>query len=305
MNRTIDLEFITPLFSHGATDLPEVRAASIRGQLHAWFRIVGGDIEAERRVFGGIKHRKTDEGKMPSCDRTMASKVVVRVAEVKPKGQPRELPTLPHKTGGMAAPRKAYDMGTTCRVMIHDRLGGLSQSDEELLNRATNAWLLMGTLGFRATRAAGSFVWHDGSFPMPTEPLAYEDACRDLLDESNANAKVAVLGRDYTSAETARRDVSDSLGGRDDRKGQDDLAALNDPLGFINGRDGRKRKTSPLKYRIVRFDGKFRVLAFWDGRSEVTGNSDDDFRGVVDLLNEHPRIHDRIGAQLKAAVWLI
>ena len=43
------------------------------------------------------------------------------------------------------------------------------------------------------------------------------------------------------------------------------------------------------------------ILAFWDGREEVTGNSDDDFYDVVDLLNGHPRIHDRIGAQLKKA----
>ena len=219
MNRTIDLEFITPLFSHGATDQPEIRPASIRGQLHAWFRIVGGDIEAERRVFGGIKHRKTDEGKMPSCDRTMASKVVVRVAEVNPKGLPRELPTLPHKTGGKAAPRKAYDAGTTCRVMIQDRLGGLSQADEAIFNRAIDAWLLMGTLGFRATRAAGSFVWSDESFPMPNNPLEYQDFCRDLLDEVDAKAKVAVLDHDYPSSELARCDVSDSIGGREDQTG--------------------------------------------------------------------------------------
>ena len=299
MNRTIDLEFITPLFSHGATDDPEIRPASIRGQLHSWFRLLGGDIEAERRVFGGIRQRKAYGRKMPSCDRTMASKVVVRVAEVKPKGPPRELPTLPHKTGGMAASRKAYDIGTTCRVMIHDRLGGLSQSDEELLNRAIDAWLLMGTLGFRATRAAGSFVWNDESFSMLTEPIAYQDACRDLLDEVAAKAKVAVLDRDYSSAERARRDVSDSLGGREDREGKDSLARINDPLGFINGRDGKKRKTSPLKYRIVRFGDRFRVLAFWDGRQGVTGNTDNDFYAVVDLLDR--KKHDRIGAHLKAA----
>ena len=59
MKRTIDLEFITPLFSHGAIDAPEVRASSIRGQLHAWFRILGGDVEAERRVFGGIRQKKS------------------------------------------------------------------------------------------------------------------------------------------------------------------------------------------------------------------------------------------------------
>lgn len=292
MKRVIDLEFITPMFSHGATDQPEIRSASIRGQLHAWFRILGGDIEAERRVFGGIKQRNADSGMMPSHEKTLASRVVVRVSDV--NGRARELPTLPHKQGGMAAPRKAYDVGTKCRVVITDRLGGLKETDEALLNRAIDAWLLMGTLGFRATRAAGSFVWTDESFPVPTTSLAYEDACRDLLDEVSAQAKVAVLERDYPSAERARVDVSDSLGGRNDRDGQNDLARLHDPLGRVFG----GRKTSPLKYRILRFGDRYRILAFWDGRTEVTGNTNRDLYGVLDLLAQRK---PEIGAQLKNA----
>lgn len=290
MKRIIDLEFITPLFSHGATDQPEIRPASIRGQLHAWFRILGGDIEAERRVFGGIKQGKADSRKMPSKGETLASHVVVRVSNV--EGRIRELPTLPHKQGGMAAPRKACDVGTKCQVMITDRLGGLKEADEDLLNRATNVWLLMGTLGFRTTRAAGSFVWTDESFPMPGDPIAYQDACRNLLDETSAQAKVAVLGKEYASAEAARRDVSDSLGGRDHHDEQNDLAELHDPLGKVFG----GRKTSPLKYRIVRFGDKYRILAFWDGRTEVTGNTKNDLYGVVDLLAQRK---PRIGEQLK------
>ena len=294
MTRTIDLEFITPLFSHGATDAPEIRPASIRGQLHAWFRIVGGDIEAERRVFGGIKQKKADPRVMKSHMDTMASKIVVRVSGI--TGLPVvDLPTLPHKRERMAAPRKAFPAGTKCRVTIQDRLGGLSENDAALLNRAIGAWLLMGTLGFRSTRAAGSFAWSDESFPMPAEPQAYEDVCRDLLDEVNARAKVAVLGKDYTSSETARRDVSDSLGGREDRDGQNDLARIHYPLGKVFG----GRKTSPLKYRILRFKNVFRILAFWDGRDEVTGNSDNDFYDLVSLLNNRKR--ERVGEQLKKA----
>ena len=293
MKRTIDLEFITPLFSHGATDLPEIRPASIRGQLHAWFRILGGKIEAERRIFGGIKQRKADSGIMPSKEETLASKVVVRVCEV--QGQIRELLTLPHKAGRgrEASPRKAYDVGTKCRIIVTNRLKDLRQDDEALLNKAIDAWLLMGTLGYRATRAAGSFVWADESFPMPDDPIAYQGACRDLLDEANAKAKVAVLERDYNDAELARRDVSDSLGGRDHRAEQDDLARLHDPL----GKAFPSRKTSPLKYRIVRFGGKYRILAFWDGRNEVTGNTENDFYDVVDLLYKKKR--DKVGEQLK------
>ena len=293
MKRIIDLEFITPMFSHGATDQPEIRPASIRGQLHAWFRIMGGDLEAERRVFGGIRHKNADPKKMPIHEKTLASRVVVRVSNM--DGRVKELPTLPHKQGGMAAPRKAFDAGAKCRIVIADRLGGLNEADEALLNRAIDAWLLMGTLGFRATRAAGSFTWSDESFPMPTDPLAYEDACRNLLDDASARAKVAVLDRDYGSADNARADVSDSLGGRNDRGGQDDLARLHDPLGRVFG----GRKTSPLKYRILRFGSTFRVLAFWDGRQEVTGNTKHDFYDVIDLLYERKR--EKIGEQLKKA----
>ncbi len=304
MKRIIDLEFITPMFSHGATDQPEIRSASIRGQLHAWFRILGGDIEAERRVFGGIKQRNADSGIMPSHEKTLASRVVVRVSDV--NGGARELPTLPHKQGGMAAPRKAYDVGTKCRIMITDRLGGLIGADEALLNRAINAWLLMGTLGFRSTRAAGSFAWVDESFPMPTDPTAYQAACRDLLREASAQAKVAVLERDtpYSSAELARRAVSDSLGGPGENKKseRDDLQDLNNPLGCIKGKsrigEELTRKTSPLKYRILRFGNQFRILAFWDGRTDVTGNTNNDLYNVIDLLAQRK---PEIGAQLKKA----
>ena len=293
MKRTIDLEFITPLFSHGAIDAPEVRASSIRGQLHAWFRILGGDVEAERRVFGGIRQSKADSNIMPNNQMTLASRIVVRVANV--DGQVRELPTLPHKQGGAAAPRKAFAAGARCRIIIQDRLDGLSADDEKLLDSAINAWLLMGTLGYRSTRAAGSFIWNDESYPMPSNAVEYQDECRNLLEDSEADAKVAILERDYMSADVARRDISDSLGGRDDRAGQDDLSRLHNPLGKVFG----DRKTSPLKYRLVRFGEVFRILAFWDGRSDVTGNSDSDFYDVVDLLDK--RKYGRIGGQLKNA----
>ena len=95
MKRTIDLKFITPLFSHGATDQPEIRPASIRGQLHAWFRIMGGDVEVERRVFGGIRQCKANPQTMPSQGKTLASHVVVRVSDV--DGRVRDIPTSPHK----------------------------------------------------------------------------------------------------------------------------------------------------------------------------------------------------------------
>ena len=285
MNRTIEIKFLTPLFSHGATDEPEIRPASIRGMLHEWFRRLGGDIVAERRVFGGVAGCKGYEA-------VRASSIVVRVADV--KGTVADVSTLPHKLGGKAARRKAFSAGTTCRIVLSDRLGGLSDEDEELFEAAVNAWLLMGTLGYRATRAAGSFSWQDATFEMPTDRLAYEDACRNLLDDSNAsgNVKVAVLERGYATAEQARKDVSDSLGGPE-RNGQDELRRLHNPLGGIS-----PRKTSPLKYRIVKIGEVFHILALWDNRRKVTGNTEDDFYGVIDLLAKKK---PELGRQLREA----
>ena len=50
------LEFITPAFLSGADQgQAELRAASIRGALRWWFRVLGGTKEEETEVFGGVQ----------------------------------------------------------------------------------------------------------------------------------------------------------------------------------------------------------------------------------------------------------
>ena len=277
MDYRIKLTFITPMFGHGATDKPEIRPSSIRGQLHNWFRLLGGTIVQERAVFGGIKQK----GDFDGHGETLASRIVVRVTKI--TGNVGEEQTLPHKTGGRAAPRRAYTAGTTCEVRVLDRMGGIDDPEAAaLFERALRAWLLMGTLGFRSTRAAGSFVWECQSYEMPKDAASYARACAEVIGD--APVRFGILERDYSRerVELARRLVSDSLGGRDDREGQDDLKTLNQPLGCIKP----QRKTSPLKYRIVACGGSFRILAVWDGRVNVTGNSASDLDGVIDLLVE-------------------
>ncbi len=54
MMRTFNLKCktITPLFLGGANQQAELRTQSINGILRWWFRIAGGSIEDERRIFG-------------------------------------------------------------------------------------------------------------------------------------------------------------------------------------------------------------------------------------------------------------
>lgn len=263
------ITFTTPLFSKGAyDDQPEVRPSSIRGQLHWWFRALGGNFDDEKSIFGGVHSGAS------------ASKIVVRVNHV--AGQKEELKTLPHKGGGMAAPKMAFAPGTQFDLHVLTRLGGLDARLKKSFDRTLEVWLLLGTLGLRATRASGSFTWllQSEGFDCPLTFDEYESRSEALL--KGAPLRFALLDTVYDKTEAARRVVSDTLGGRDDNSGQDDLKRLNDPLGRVFG----GRKTSPLRFRIVTCDNEHRIAAIWDSRTQVTGNRPGDLDGIIQLLQQ-------------------
>lgn len=271
------ITFITPVFSRGALETPEVRASSIRGQLRWWFRSLGGTHVDEKAIFGGVHGNAA------------ASKIVVRVSSV--VGNTDKVNTLPHKSGGQASPKSAFLPATSFKMSVFRRYGGLSADLDAQFERAFKAWLLLGTLGLRSTRAAGSFMWEalsDDAISMPTTISEYESACYAVV--ADAPLKVVVAAKKFDSAEELRRIVSDTLGGRNDSEGQSDLSRLRDPL----GRAFRGRKTSPLRFRIVSpGNDEFYLAAVWDNRQEVTGNRPGDLEGIVGLLQQRkPRLGD-------------
>lgn len=270
MNWKIHLTFITPLFSHGATDTPEIRPASIRGILHHWFRLVGGDDALEQSVFGCIGRGKDSP--------TASSKVVVRVSDI--QARPGSQNTLPHKSGGEASPRTAFLPGASCTLWIASRRP-LSGEEETLFRNAVQAWLLMGTIGYRSTRAAGSFVWESDDFPFPS-PQDYQSAMDRLA--AKGKFKAALLSEEYADPEKPRNIVSNSLS----------MTEHNRPLGGLRP----QRKTSPLKYRLVRFGNRFRLVAVWDCRRAVTGNTPHDLRYLIDTLRARKPL---IGEQLASS----
>jgi hypothetical protein len=264
------VEFITPLFSRGAyEERPEVRPASIRGQLHWWFRALGGRPAEENAIFGSVHGG------------AIASKIVVRVSAVIATAQRAN--TLPHKRGDQAGPRAAFAPGSQFDLHLLTRFGGLSVPLQSAFDHALESWLLLGSLGLRSTRAAGSFRWESlgGHLRPPSDFASYESRCAALLKKSRL--RFALLEQGYTTAEAARRVVSDTLGGRDDTIGQNDLSQLHDPLGKIGK---GVRKTSPLRFRIIGIGNEFRIVTIWDGRIEVTGNRPTDLTGIINLLKE-------------------
>lgn len=278
MNKTIKITFITPCFCRGAdcsdNGEPEIRPASIRGELHWWFRILGGTPQEENAVFGNVNGGG------------MASKIVIRVKY--PDLGVQSMATLPHKKGKqdkqdnqdkMAASKKAFKPGSAFELLISTRLGGLSVDLEKKFERALEAWLHLGALGLRSTRGGGNFSWEG----QPQTPEEYRQAIALF------NLKTVLIDEVFERAEDARTVISDTL----DYKAFDDNNA---PLGKING-----RKTSPLRFRIIKFsDSDYRIAAIWDGRTEVTGNTAGDLKNAVQILKESKK---QIGILLDQANW--
>ena len=273
MTKNFKITFITPCFCRGADcsekGAPEIRPASIRGQLRWWFRALGGAPVDERDIFGGIA------GKDPK-----ASNVVVRV-RMDDKAV-FDSPTLPHKFPG-SAPKKAFRPGTSFDLFLSTRLGGLDQGRETAFFRAVETWLLVGALGLRATRGGGNFRW-DG---QPNNPETFMKEAGGVI--RGAKLRIALLDRldrKDSSAEDLRTVVTDTLK-------EDAFQGAGQPLGGI-----KPRKTSPLRFRIVQFDGDdFRIAAIWDGRA----NTDGHLRQAIDTLAKENK---KIGELLKKAQWL-
>jgi CRISPR type III-B/RAMP module RAMP protein Cmr1 len=282
---TFRLTFITPLFSRGAyEDRPEIRPTSIRGQLHWWFRALGGKLAEEKAIFGGVHRGAT------------ASRIVIRVSAV--EGTVTNADTLPHKGAGRASSKAAFAPKTRFDLHVLERPRPLEGRLKSAFERALECWLLLGALGLRSTRAAGSFHWepiHRTEEPPrpPVDFAAYEARCSALLN--GAPIRFALLDRTYPAAEQARKVVSDTLGGRDDPTGERDLARMNHPLGKIWPGD---RKTSPLRFRIVHVANQYRIAVTWDARVAVTGNKPEDLKGIIRLLLERK---PALGAQLAAS----
>lgn len=281
---SLQLAFITPLFSKGSyDDQPEIRPPSIRGQLHWWFRALGGKPTDENAIFGSVH-----------ANPVQASKVVVRVNNV--AGQSTEIATLPHKQGGQASPKFAFKQGATCHLHFSQRLGGLDDRLGRAFDRTLESWLLLGTLGLRATRAGGSFSWNaltDTAPQMPRSTDGWRARCHDLLRD--APLRFHIANEDFSTAEEARRVVSDTIGGRDDREGGDSLARINHPLGRVFG----GRKTSPLRFRIIPIANRFHIAAVWDDRTAVTGNRTSDLAALVEMLNARRK---SIGSLLRGMI---
>lgn len=231
--------FLTPAFAHGAyqalaDNIPELRAPSIRGQLRWWWRNLG--YQSEDELFGSA-----------SGSHGSASKVQIRLIS------PEQIhlctsEVLPHKDnprhrGAKQAIQENKDLYT---VQLRPVRGAFSIHQKEQLENTMRAWLLMGSVGQRANRSAGS-VWPEHNAPLSASD--YLATCRSLLHRSPI--KIALLDTPSMGAREAR-----DLSGRF-------LGGFNvDVPGNVFG-SASPRKSSSLKLRAVLLGDGLQVAALW------------------------------------------
>lgn len=208
-----NIKLLTPSFCKIGENKPEIRAASIRGMVREWKRLTGSNPE---RIWGG---------------RGGASKIGIDILSV--SAQDEKAALLPHKDKG-GAYQSAVISGS-CFEMAVNRLVGCAAADWKEAKQDIERWIVLGCLGQRANRAAGS-VWCDDL------KINCEAVLKDFL--AGISGEVYISGIFNDPAE-ARVTASDTVSNEK-------------YFGSFN-----PRKPSPIKMKIIEFaEENYRILFF-------------------------------------------
>ncbi|MCX8108535.1 MAG: type III-B CRISPR module RAMP protein Cmr1 [Verrucomicrobiae bacterium] len=255
------IEFLTPCFCAGADpSKAELRAPSIRGELHWWFRCLGATRDEETSIFGGI------HGNQPT-----ASSFMVRIHQ-QPTGGDEEWHNKIKRTGGTS---DAYLLGFFCgRTNRLQRKGAIApgskaaiqllfkQPPTPRLEKTLRVFFSIGAVGFRVTRAAGAFASQEHALVS----ASWTDLQKEL---TSAGFKVCLLGDDFGTDWTAViRKAGDLLKNklRSNEKGLGIPSTTASPLG-----SAEPRQKSAVYLRPVRIDGRLRLALIEAPHARVLG----------------------------------
>jgi CRISPR type III-B/RAMP module RAMP protein Cmr1 len=264
IRETYKIEIISPCFCAGADQSKaEIRAASIRGQLRWWFRLISQDPTEESIVFGSVCG---DEDCSASC-------FSVRVADLR-RSTGWTLPSINPNVPENYVWHFASVSGSTTRGgrgPRWDRSGYIPPKSTFILeivwrrtppslikdkfNLALNAFLSLGTLGLRGTRGLGALY-------CPQFPFS------ETLEQALRIHGVLVRKREhhdgFPSYEAVLKDYA-SWFRYDLRK--EFKSAHPSPLGSSNPRQASAVRFRPFK----RPDDKYNWLAYEAPHSRTLG----------------------------------
>ena len=300
MNKAIaKIKFITPCISSGANQkVAEIRAQSLRGELHYWFRSLGGRLPEERRIFGRIGKEK--EIRRSSLNVRIVVPENLRTSCKDGKSISGDefdyflWPLREQKHTPGSGSRGIIEAGESFELRIsHVRIQDGKLLPEEVLK----AFLLLGSLGSRSRRCYGSLwaesVSIDGQeWKVPVRKEDFINEVIELIAQSNISASFWGDAPSWKEAvELAKKTLKSyrcgspksgtpSHWGKNDHdvplkgRGTAYRPILGLPLQqrYSTGKgtwrstiDGNDRWASPLRLKIVPLDGKYNVLALFMG----------------------------------------
>lgn len=288
---------LTPAITAGARqDRAEVRVASIRGQLRQIYRMLGATPTDEHALFGGIGRNLPPAH--PKRNKPVASAIALRLERIAPPAendQPHVLfcPHNPNYGSRPAVPRRAiFKLAWRDRFVLADPSAAASRA--KAFQRVLDTWLLLGGLGCRSTRAAGS-VWKIKPGKPPTllqfTPDEFTQVVRNLT--LPATLRVTVLDRVIPPAGVEECEFLRGIA-TDTVNGNGPGLFSGDPLGFIAPGRNPSRKVSPLKLKIGVFSDGYRLIATWDDRNGRGG----DLKAAITAMVAHGK---RLGTLLAAS----
>lgn len=251
---TFDFEFLTPCFSGTAegknAESSVLRVPPIRGHVRMWHVSLFGATDANA-VWGST----AGDGS--------GSKVGVALKSWISESK-NDAAILPHKKSAF---RVALPWGSRATLIL-TRLPGCTSTQWDHAEKATKLWLLLGTLGLRSARAAGS-VWPSGSW-VPQDTAALKSTLAALgykqpvqqVDSTILSDKS--MSYEKNEALRLRHAASDTVGGSSQYFG--DIRPA--------------RKPSPLKMKVAILSGSPVLL--------LTGLSAADMTAAHGKLRGHP-----------------
>jgi len=167
--------FLTPCFCGTADADPkkvQLRVPPIRGHLRHWHRALFNPKDCNQ-VWGSA----AGEGESSRISGVLTDQFK----------KEESLPILPHKDSKQQVKRQALGEGSQAAITLQ-RLPECTDEDWNHAQRAVRLWLLVGGLGLRVNRAAGS-VW-----PLDHAPQSKEEFAKEL-QELEFRWHVVLLGQ--------------------------------------------------------------------------------------------------------------
>ena len=196
---TFPFQLLTDCFSGTAegkhADHSILRVPPIRGHIRMWHSKVFGTNSCNE-IWGST----AGEG--------AGSRVGIRFVEI-PKRSSEKSQILPHNLEKSAL-RKSVPADTSATLELA-RLPLCTNDQWDKAQRATKLWLLLGTLGLRSSRAAGS-VWPIHTPDQPWVPKTVQELGNTLADLGRTGYTVALVGKGLgKDAQTLRATASDTV----------------------------------------------------------------------------------------------